>query len=90
MDSLCLFSDSTTFYQCVKCMKAVCSPPTCSTNVSEDTEDYQEDPPKRVSKCNNYVKSEDPKVHAKKKQANIPSFFPRYHSLQLLNMEKLV
>ena len=89
MDSLCLFCDSKTFYQCVTCMKAVCNHPTCSTSVSDDTEGYQEDPPKRVSKCNNCVKSEYPKVHAKKKQANISSFFSRYHSLQLLYIDKI-
>ena len=72
------------FYQCVKCMKAVCNRPTCSTSVSEDTESYQEDLPKRVSKCNNCVKFKDPKIHIKKKQVNISSFFYRYHSLQLL------
>ena len=44
-----LYDYSPTFYQCVKCMKAVCNRPTCSTNVSVDTEGYQEDPPKRIS-----------------------------------------
>ena len=61
MDSLCLFYDPKTFYQCVKCMKAVCNHPICSTKVPEDTEGYGEDPPKQVSKCNNCVKSKDPK-----------------------------
>ena len=70
-------------------MKAVCNRPTCSTSVSEATEGYQEDSPKAVSKCNNCVKSEDPKVHAKKKQANLPSLFSRYHSLQLLYIDNI-
>ena len=70
-------------------MKAVCNHPICSTKVPEDTEGYGEDPPKQVSKWNNCVKSEDPKVHAKKKQANISSFFSRYYSLQLLYIDKI-
>ena len=49
-------------------MKAVCNRRTCSTSVSENTEGYQEDPPKQVSKCNNCVKSKDPKVYTKKKK----------------------
>ena len=89
MDSFCLFCDSKIFYQCVECMKAVCSRPTCSSSVSEDTECYQEDLPKRVSKCNNCVKSKDTKVYPKKKQGNISSFFCSYHSLQLLYIGKI-
>ena len=67
-------------------MKAACNRPTCSTSVSENTEGYQEDSPKRVSKCNNCMKSEDPKVHAKKKQANISSFFSIENILYTDNM----
>ena len=48
-------------------MRAVCNCPSCSTSVSDDTEGYQKDPTKRVPKCNNCVKSEDPRVHGKKK-----------------------
>ena len=70
-------------------MKAVCIRPTCTTSVPEDAEVYQEDPPKRVSKCNNCVKSEDPKVDTKKDQANISSFFSRYHSLKLLYIDNI-
>ena len=59
---------SETYYNCVKCHKAVCNRPDCSTFVNESHPGYSEDYPKAVSIC---------KFHSgsKKRQSSISTFF---------------
>ena len=38
-------------YKCVTCFKHVCNRPKGSLNIFEDKVGYEEDPPKRVSRC---------------------------------------
>lgn len=88
MESLCKLCKSNTFYQCIKCKKPVCNRPSCSSGVSEESDGYREEPPKRVSQCNDCSKG--PKEvttkpstgtsSSKMKQSNVTSFFTKWVS----------
>ena len=52
MSNKCKSCSSETHYECASCFKhGVQNRPECSFNVSEDEGGYQEDSPKRMSRC---------------------------------------
>ena len=63
----------------------MCNRSECSLNISEDKFGYEEDTPKRVSKCygcqnvpTESSKEYPEKITVKKKQASRPSFFTEF------------